>query len=55
MTLENDDLEELANEIRRLIESNREFLERAGDEDYEDEDGEGDSAPEQGAEEFEEL
>lgn len=53
MTLENDDLEELANEIRRLIESNREFLERAGDEDYEDE--EGDSAPEQGAEEFEEL
>lgn len=53
MTLESDDLEELTNEIRRLIESNRQFLERVGDEDYEDEDREGD--PEQGSEEYEEL
>ncbi|GAW68927.1 hypothetical protein GPEL0_01f5494 [Geoanaerobacter pelophilus] len=32
-----DDLDELANEVRRLIESNKAFLERVTDEDYDDE------------------
>ena len=40
MTLENDDLEELTKEIRRLIDSNRAFLERVSDEAYEDPDNE---------------
>lgn len=58
MTLEHDDLEELTNEIRRLIESNKQFLERVNDEEYadEDEDGDGDeSGTEPGPEDFEEL
>ena len=59
MTVENDDLEELANEIRKLIESNKAFLERVVDEEYEDEDEdeaeEGDSGSEAESEEFEEL
>ena len=47
MTLEDDDLEGLAAEIRRLIESNRQFLERVDDEDFaEDEESEEDPAPE---------
>lgn len=58
MTLEHDDLDELAGEIRRLIESNKVFLERVNDEDYEDED-EADSdqepEPESDPEAFEEL
>ena len=44
--MEGDDLEELTREIRRLIESNRQFLERVSDEAYEDGDGEADPAPE---------
>jgi hypothetical protein len=36
VTLENDDLQELTNEIRRLIDSNRQFLERVSDEEYDD-------------------
>ena len=36
MTRGIDDLEELTGEIRRLIESNRAFLERVGDEEYDD-------------------
>lgn len=57
MTLESDDLEELTNEIRRLIESNKLFLERVSDEEYEDEDeeAEADSAPEAEPDDYEEL
>lgn len=55
MTLEHDDLEELTNEIRRLIESNKQFLERVNDEEYADEDDEEESGPEPGPEDFEEL
>ena len=57
MTVEIDDLDELTSEIRRLIESNKAFLERVGDEDY-DEEGEDEAAPEdepESAEDFEEL
>lgn len=54
---EGDEIEELAKEIRRLIESNRQFLDRVNDEDFDDEEpaedteteGEGDP------EDFEEL
>jgi hypothetical protein len=42
---EGDEVEELAKEIRRLIESNRLFLERVNDEEYEDEDEDEDSDP----------
>jgi uncharacterized protein YwgA len=54
---EGDDVEELAREIRRIIESNRVFLERVNDEDYEDEDEESDreKEPEPGADDYEEL
>lgn len=58
MTLEGDDLEELTKEIRRLIESNRVFLERVSDEEYEDESGEEDSDSsglEPGTDDYEEL
>ena len=44
MTLEGDDLEELSKEIRRLIESNRAFLDRVSDEEYEDLEEEGEQA-----------
>lgn len=57
MTLGHDDLDELANEVRRLIESNKAFLERVTDEDYDDEE-EAETATEEGAEEpedYEEL
>uniref|UniRef100_C6E5G0 Uncharacterized protein n=1 Tax=Geobacter sp. (strain M21) TaxID=443144 RepID=C6E5G0_GEOSM len=57
MTLGHDDLDELANEVRRLIESNKAFLERVTDEDYDDEE-EAEAATEEGAEEpedYEEL
>jgi hypothetical protein len=58
MTLEHDELEELTSEIRRVIESNKAFLERVNDEEYEDED-EGEEtesgAAEQDPEDFEEL
>jgi len=58
VTLEHDDLDELAGEIRRLIESNKVFLERVNDEDYEDEDeadSDPETEPESDPEEFEEL
>ena len=56
MTLESDDLEELTNEVRRLIESNRVFLERVNDEDYEDEDEAGsDPEPTAAPDDYEEL
>jgi hypothetical protein len=57
VTLEGDELEELANEIRKLIESNKAFLERVTDEDYDDEEqaGEADLEAEAEPEEFEEL
>jgi hypothetical protein len=56
MTLENDDLEELTKEIRRLIESNKAFLERVNGEEYEDEGEDAESeAEEEGPEDFEEL
>ncbi|ACH40394.1 hypothetical protein Gbem_3399 [Citrifermentans bemidjiense Bem] len=56
MTLGHDDLDELANEVRRLIESNKAFLERVTDEDYDDEE-EAEPATEEGAElvDYEEL
>lgn len=56
MTLGHDDLDELANEVRRLIESNKAFLERVTDEDYDDEE-EAEPAPEEGEEpeDYEEL
>ena len=56
MTLEHDELEELTSEIRRVIESNKAFLERVNDEEYEDEGEEAESeAAEQDPEDFEEL
>jgi hypothetical protein len=57
VTLESDDLEELTSEIRRLIDSNRLFLERVGDEEYDDEEEaeESDPEPEAGADDYEEL
>lgn len=56
MSAELDDLDELTSEIRRLIDSNRLFLERVGDEEYEDE-SEGDEGepPEPAADDYEEL
>lgn len=55
MTSGNEDLNELASEIRRLIESNRVFLERVSDEAYEDEgEGEGEEA-EPAPDDYEEL
>ena len=59
LELEADEVEELTREIRRLIESNRLFLERVNDEEYEDdaEDAGADSVaePQPGAEDYEEL
>ena len=54
---EADEVEELAREIRRLIEGNRLFLERVNDEEYEDEDDDEESGaePEPGSEGYEEL
>ena len=61
MTLEPeaDEVEELTREIRRLIESNRLFLDRVNDEEYDDED-EGEDTDEEAeseaeSEEYEEL
>ena len=57
MTLESDDLEELTSEIRRLIESNKVFLERVSDEEYESEEEDEEAAPEPepGPDDYEEL
>ncbi|GFO56607.1 hypothetical protein GMSM_36140 [Geomonas sp. Red276] len=55
--LPSDDLEALAAEVRKQIQSNNNFLERVLDEDYDDEDGVGDEEPvaDEDIEEFEEL
>ena len=54
--MEHEDLDELAGEIRRLIESNKEFLQRVNDDDYEDEEDAADAPLEEpGDEDFEEL
>ena len=55
MTVEHDDLEELTNEIRRLIESNKTFLERVNDEEFEDEDETAEPGSEPEPDDFEEL
>lgn len=58
MTVELDDLDELTGEIRRLIESNKAFLEKVDDEDYDDEDeplSEGPEGELEDPEDFEEL
>lgn len=58
MSLEDDELEALTDEIRRLIESNKQFLARVNDEEYEEEDQDGDGAAQEGepdSGEFEEL
>ena len=53
---EGDEVEELAREIRRLIESNRIFLERVNDDEYEDDDEEPEAGTEAETEEdYEEL
>jgi uncharacterized protein YwgA len=54
---EGDEVEELAREIRKIIESNRIFLERVNDEDYEDEDEESEPGKEAEpeADDYEEL
>jgi hypothetical protein len=54
VSLETDDLEELTGEIQRLIASNKAFLDRMNDEEYQcDEEGESDAADE--LEDYEEL
>lgn len=55
MTLESDDLEELTKEIRKLIESNRLFLERVGDEEYDEEEEEAGPEPAAAPDDYEEL
>lgn len=55
MSIEHDDLEALADEIRRLIESNKQFLARVNDEEYEDEEDEPSREGEPDSEDFEEL
>lgn len=56
MTLESDDLEELTSEIRRLIDSNKVFLERVSDEQCESEEEDEEAGPEEPApDEYEEL
>ena len=57
MTLESDDLEELTSEIRRLIDSNKVFLERVSDEQYESEEDDEEAGPEPAPapDEYEEL
>jgi len=55
--VEGDEVEELAKEIRKLIESNKQFLERVYDEEYDDDDDEAEEAPaeDEDSEDFEEL
>jgi hypothetical protein len=59
VSVEDDDLEELASEIRRLIASNKAFLDRVNDEECEvdgdDDDEADDPESEEGAEDYEEL
>ena len=54
--MEHEDLDELAGEIRRLIESNKEFLKRVVEEDYDDGDeADGEEETPEDPEDFEEL
>lgn len=56
--VESDEVEELAKEIRRIIESNKQFLERVNDEDYDEEDeleDDEEAGPDSEDEGFEEL
>jgi hypothetical protein len=56
VTLENDDLEELTGEIRRLIESNKEFLDKVNDEEFDvDLDDDEEEAASEDDDEYEEL
>ena len=55
MSIENDDLEELTSEIRRLIASNKDFLERVNDEEYDADEEEEGPVSEEGEEDYEEL
>lgn len=52
---EGDKIEELAKEIRRLIESNRQFLARVNDEEFGDEDDAAEPETDEDAEDYEEL
>ena len=54
MTAENDELEELAKEVRRLIKSNEDFLKHVNDEEY-DADDEGEETADGSAEEMEDF
>ncbi|MBJ6802402.1 hypothetical protein [Geomonas propionica] len=54
--MEHEDLDELAGEIRKLIESNKEFLKRVVDEDYDDdEEADGEEETPEDPEDYEEL
>jgi Sec-independent protein translocase protein TatA len=59
LVLVGDDVEELTKEIRKLIESNKQFLDRVNDEEYEDEDedeeAEADTQSESGTEDEEDY
>lgn len=58
MSFEDDELEALTDEIRRLIESNKQFLARVNDEEYEEEDQDEEGTAQEGetdSDEFEEL
>jgi Sec-independent protein translocase protein TatA len=57
LVLVGDDVEELTKEIRKLIESNKQFLDRVNDEEYEDEDEdpEADTQSESGTEDEEDY
>ena len=52
---EGDEVQELAKEIRRLIESNKLFLQRMNDEEYEDDDEDPGPEPEAESGDYEEL
>ena len=52
---EGDEVQELAKEIRRLIESNKLFLQRMNDEEYEDDDEDPGPEPEADSGDYEEL
>lgn len=55
MSFEDNELEELTGDIRRLIESNKAFLDRLNDDEYQadDDDEDGESLPE--LDDYEEL
>jgi hypothetical protein len=55
VSLENEDLEELTGEIRRIIASNKAFLERMNDEEYQCDQEEDEDSADDDLEEYEEL